>query len=99
MGDGVKLNGRDYDRHALARHAGDLTAAGGVRSVVLDDGTERGIRTLEFRTGAGLSFDVLVDRAMDLGGAEFLGAGSAGAPRPGSATPACTSTATTTACR
>lgn len=75
MGDVVKLNGRDYDRYALARLAGDLSAAGGVRSVVLDDGSERGIRTLEFRTGAGLSFDVLVDRAMDLGGAEFEGRG------------------------
>ena len=75
MGDVVKLNGRSYDRRSLARLAGDLGAAGGVRSVVLDDGTERGIRTLEFRTGAGLSFDVLVDRAMDLGGAEFEGRG------------------------
>ncbi|MFJ6852879.1 aldose 1-epimerase family protein [Streptomyces sp. NPDC091271] len=71
----MKLNGRDYDRQALARLSGDLSAAGGVRSVVLDDGSERGIRTLEFRTGAGLSFDVLVDRAMDLGGAEFEGRG------------------------
>ncbi|WP_432042979.1 aldose 1-epimerase family protein [Streptomyces cadmiisoli] len=71
----MKLHGRSHDRHSLARLAGDLSAAGGVRSVVLDDGTERGIRTLEFRTGAGLSFDVLVDRAMDLGGAEFEGRG------------------------
>jgi len=38
---------------------------------VLDDGTERGIRVLEFRTGGGLRFDVLVDRAMDIGLAEF----------------------------
>ncbi|MBK1783853.1 aldose 1-epimerase family protein [Prauserella cavernicola] len=71
----MKLHGRSYDRDSLARLAGDLSAAGGVRSVVLDDGAERGIRTLEFRTGAGLSFDVLVDRAMDLGGAELDGAG------------------------
>lgn len=68
MGDGVK-------RAQLARLAGDVSAAGGVRSVVLDDGAECGIRALEFRTGAGLSFDVLVDRAMDLGTAEFLGNG------------------------
>ena len=37
---------------------------------MLDDGTERGIRVLEFRTG-GLRFDVLADRAMDIGLAEF----------------------------
>ena len=55
----------------IERHAGDLAAAGGVRSVVLGDGMERGIRVLEFRTGGGLRFDVLVDRAMDIGLAEF----------------------------
>ncbi len=68
MGDGVNAPaGRDV----IARHAGDLAAAGGVRLVVLDDGAERGIRVLEFRTGGGLRFDVLVDRAMDIGLAEF----------------------------
>jgi hypothetical protein len=69
----MRLNGRDYDRQGLERMAGDLSAAGGVRSVVLDDGAERGIRALEFRTGGGLSFEVLVDRAMDLGAAEYRG--------------------------
>ena len=75
MGDGVKLNGRELTRAELARYAGDASAAGGVRAVELSDGAERGIRALEFRTGAGLSFDVLVDRAMDLGTAEFKGNG------------------------
>ncbi len=71
----MKVGGGEHDRTSLARHAGDVGAAGGVRAVVLDDGAERGIRALEFRTGAGLSFDVLVDRAMDLGTAEFRGDG------------------------
>ncbi|RKN43927.1 aldose 1-epimerase family protein [Streptomyces hoynatensis] len=71
----MNLNGRALDRAALARLAGDVGAAGGVRAVVLDDGAERGIRALEFRTGGGLNFDVLVDRAMDLGNAEFRGQG------------------------
>jgi hypothetical protein len=70
VGDGVT-----FDRAELARRAGDISAAGGVRAVVLDDGAERGIRVLEFRTGGGLAFDVLVDRAMDLGAAEFRGNG------------------------
>ena len=61
----------DADRQLIERHSGDLAAAGGVRSVLLDDGAERGIRVLEFRTGGGLRFDVLVDRAMDIGLAEF----------------------------
>jgi hypothetical protein len=63
----------DLDRGSLAKLAGDVSAAGGVRSVVLDDGAERGIRALEFRTGSGLRFDVLVDRAMDIGTAEHAG--------------------------
>jgi Domain of unknown function (DUF4432) len=69
----MNLHGQDLDRAALARLAGDPSAAGGVRSVVLDDGAERGIRALEFRTGSGLAFDVLVDRAMDIGPAEHRG--------------------------
>ncbi|HEY3061522.1 MAG TPA: aldose 1-epimerase family protein [Chloroflexota bacterium] len=69
----MKVHGRDVDRATLARLAGDLSALGGVRSVVLDNGLERGIRALEFRTGTGLSFDVLVDRAMDIGPAEHAG--------------------------
>jgi Domain of unknown function (DUF4432) len=69
----MKVHGRDLDRSTLARLAGDMSALGGVRSVVLDNGVERGIRALEFRTGSGLVFDVLVDRAMDIGPAEHGG--------------------------
>ncbi len=69
----MKVHGRDLDRPTLARLAGDVSALGGVRSVVLDNGVERGVRALEFRTGTGLAFDVLVDRAMDIGPAEHGG--------------------------
>ena len=69
----MKLNGQDFSRLDLERRSGDITSAGGVRKVVLDDGSERGVRVLEFRTGTGLAFDVLVDRAMDFGQAEHKG--------------------------
>jgi hypothetical protein len=71
MGDVLMIGGSIGGREVIERHAGDLAAAGGVRSVVLEDGVGRGIRVLEFRTGGGLRFDVLVDRAMDIGLAEF----------------------------
>ena len=76
MGDVVTMasvtGGRPWPgRGVLERVSGDPAAAGGVRAVVLDDGSERGIRVLEFRTGGGMRFDVLVDRAMDIGLAEF----------------------------
>lgn len=63
----------EVDRGIVARYCGDVSALGGVRSMVLDDGAGRGVRCLEFRTGAGLAFDVLVDRGMDIGAAEWRG--------------------------
>ncbi|GAB2964554.1 aldose 1-epimerase family protein [Streptomyces pseudoechinosporeus] len=69
----MKLHGQQLGARELAARAGELTAAGGVRQVTLADGAERGIRALEFRTGTGLAFDVLVDRCMDIGAAEHCG--------------------------
>lgn len=60
------LYGRTMDAAALASSAGSLTQFGGVRLVTLGDGVERGLRLLEFRTGSGLCFSVMVDRAMDI---------------------------------
>lgn len=71
----MRLHGKDYSAGSLARMAGDLAAAGGVRSVVLGNGAEQACGHWEFRTGSGLNFDVLVDRAMDIGSAEYRGVG------------------------
>ena len=56
-----------WDRAALLARIGRLEQVAGVRLVTLDDGVERGVRVLEFRTCSGFAFDVLVDRAMDIG--------------------------------
>jgi len=55
----------------IARYSGDPDAQGGVRLVELTEGAGRGIRLLEFHTTAGLRFDVLVDRGMDIGRVEY----------------------------
>ena len=55
------------DRAWLMARAGHIQQWGGTRLVALEDGTERGVRTVEFRTSAGLEFAVLVDRGMDVG--------------------------------
>jgi hypothetical protein len=68
------LYGRRLSRRDIARHAGMLSQFAGVRLVTLDDGVERGIRMLEFRTGTGFRFTVLVDRALDVADCEFRGA-------------------------
>ena len=41
--------------------------------MTLGDGVERGIRMLEFRTGTGLRFTSLVDRALDIADCDFKG--------------------------
>jgi hypothetical protein len=69
----VELFGRSMSRLDIERHGGALSQFAGVRLVTLGDGLERGIRMLEFRTGTGLRFTVLVDRAMDIADCEYQG--------------------------
>ena len=67
------LFGESHGRGDLMRRVGRLEQAAGVRLVTLGDGAERGVRVLEFRTGTGFAFDVIVDRAMDIGRCEMGG--------------------------
>jgi uncharacterized protein DUF4432 len=67
------VNGRGMTRRDLMRRVGRLDQVAGVRLVTLGDGIERGVRVLEFRTGTGYAFDVLVDRSLDVGRCEFHG--------------------------
>jgi hypothetical protein len=60
-------------RRALAERTGALSQFAGVRLMTLGDGVERGVRQLEFRTGTGLRFTVLIDRAMDIAECEHSG--------------------------
>lgn len=69
----VTVAGRPYSRLDLLRRVGRLDQTAGVRLVALGDGAARGVRVLEFRSGGGLCFDVLVDRAFDLGRCEYQG--------------------------
>ena len=69
----VELFGRSLSRRQVAERAGSLSQFAGVRLMTLADGVERGVRLLEFRTGAGLRFTALVDRALDIADCEFKG--------------------------
>ena len=64
---------RWYDRAELLRLIGRLEQIASVRLVTLGDGVERGVRVIEFRTGSGFAFDVIVDRAFDVGRCELNG--------------------------
>ncbi len=65
--------GAHFTRSDLMRRVGRLDQVAGVRLVTLGDGQGRGVRLLEFRTGSGFEFDVLVDRAFDVGRCEHAG--------------------------
>lgn len=69
----VKLYGEAKSRRDIASYSGSFSQFAGVRLMVLEDGLERGIRMLEFRSGTGLRFTVLVDRAMDIADCEYRG--------------------------
>ena len=69
----VELYGQTLSRRQVAERCGLLTQVAGVRLMTLSDGVERGVRMLEFHTGGGLRFTVLVDRAMDIGDCEYKG--------------------------
>jgi hypothetical protein len=64
---------RELSRDELLRYVGRLEQVASVRLVTLGDGLGRGVRVLEFRTGTGFAFDVLVDRAFDVGHCELGG--------------------------
>ena len=69
----VHLYGRNLSARELASRSGSLAQFAGVRLTTLGDGLERGIRALEFRSGTGLRFTVLVDRAMDIADCDYKG--------------------------
>ncbi len=62
-----------YSRRELLRRVGRLDQVAGVRLVTLGDGPGRDVRVLEFRTGTGFAFEVIVDRTFDVGRCEMGG--------------------------
>ena len=68
-----ELFGTGYTRDSLLRRVGRLEQVAGVRLVTIGDGQARGVRVLEFRTGTGFAFDVLIDRCFDIGRCELAG--------------------------
>lgn len=69
----VNLYGQARSRRDIAAHAGSFAQFASVRLMTLENGLERGIRMLEFRSGTGLRFTVLVDRAMDIADCDYRG--------------------------
>ncbi len=69
-----QLYEKNYAATELRQRVGDMAQLAGIRSGILNDGNENGVRTLEFHTGSGLRFTVLPERGMDIAAAEWQGA-------------------------
>ena len=69
----IELFGRKRSRAAIDARTGALAQVAGVELLEYADGPGRGVRVLDFRTGAGLSFRVAVDRGFDLLSADYRG--------------------------
>lgn len=67
----MEIFGQDLTPREIRRRTGDLAAFAGIRETVLDNGSERGVRSLLMRNASGLELEILVDRGFDLGGARF----------------------------
>src|SRR5581483_8221493 len=67
------LYGQSYTPNELKQLGGDLAALAGIRLVEYRQGRARGLQVAQVWTGSGLRFDVLLDRAMDIGAAEHAG--------------------------
>ncbi len=62
-----------FDRSYLEARTGRLEQIGGITPIVYDDGRARGTRAFLVRTGAGLEFECVADRALDIASASFCG--------------------------
>ncbi len=69
----TQLYGRDYSKDELERMTGYMFQLAGVQLGEITDGRARGMRVATVRTGSGLTFQVLLDRAMDIWQAEHSG--------------------------
>jgi hypothetical protein len=69
----VQLFGKEWKKEDLLSRIGRLSQVGGVSQFEYSDGKARGLRAAQIRTGSSLIFNVLIDRAMDIGAAEFSG--------------------------
>ena len=67
------LYGQSLTRAELMARVGDLSQIGGLRRGRLLDGVSDGVEVIELETGAGLRFDVLPSRGLDIGRARWYG--------------------------
>jgi len=70
----AKIFGKDYSKKELLKRVGNLSQLCGTKLYELADGPGKGVRGIDFSTGSGLDFTVVVDRCMDISRARWRGA-------------------------
>jgi Domain of unknown function (DUF4432) len=70
----LQLYGEKMTRREVEARVGHLGQIGGVRRMKLTEGKEAGAELIEVRTGAGLSFDVVPSKGLDISHAQAWGA-------------------------
>jgi hypothetical protein len=69
----LKYFGNDYDYKTLLSYVGDFSQLAGAKRYALTCGRSKGVEAADVRTGSGLNYTVLLDRALDIGFAEYKG--------------------------
>jgi len=69
----AKVFGKDYSRRELGRWVGDFSQIAGTKSYQLTEGKGRGVRCVDFWTGSGFEFTIMLDRGMDISQAFYNG--------------------------
>jgi len=69
----AKVFGKEFSKRDLGRFVGSLSQVAGTKLYELLEGKGRGIRAVDFWTGSGFQFTLLLDRAMDISQAFYRG--------------------------
>ncbi len=69
----MRLYGKQWTRREIEARVGSVAQIGGVRRLTLTEGKEAGTEVIEVRTGAGLSFEIIPSKGMDISLAQLWG--------------------------
>lgn len=70
----MRLYGKTWTRRDLEARVGRMSQLGGVRRMRLADGKEADVELIRVATGAGLAFDIVPSKGLDISRAELWGA-------------------------
>jgi hypothetical protein len=79
--------GKEYDFKSLSERVGHISQIAGSKRYVFTEGRSKGVEAVDIKTGTGLNFTVLLDRALDIAWAEYKGIPLAYLASPGIVSP------------